>query len=1080
MNEDRLKPARLDLAEQGEGRGSIFEALVRRGTLMTVVVGVICVLGVAAAWRMPVQMIPDLEVRTITVRTSWPGATPQDIEKEILIEQEEYLRTIPSLQRLISTASLGRARIELEFPFGVNINETLIRVNNALSQVPDYPLNVDQPRIYAEAFSSNSFMYFRVAPLDGNPRGLDMDMMRDFVDDHVRTRMETVPGVSSVELWGGAERQVQILVDPAALAERGLTVADVREALTSRNRDVSGGDLEAGKRRYLLRIIGRFDSARQLEHLILTQRGDATVRLGDVADVRLDHFEIQRESFVNGKPVLWLAVNRELGSNVIDIKEKMLEAVERLNPEVLKPAGMVLELTADDVVYVEQSIATVWRNLGLGAVLATAVMFLFLRSPRATLVGVIGIPICTIAAFLGLLVAGRTINVISMAGVAFAIGMTLDNSIVVLESIELERRRGLDRIRSAYLGVQRVWPAVLASTLTTVLVFTPIVFIQEEAGQLYSDIAIAVSASILASMLVAITVIPTAAAHFAFQPADAAPTGATGMGLRERVVHGVTWLVSAPLRRFTVILATVAASAGIIVGLTPAAEYLPAGEEPKIFARMHAPPGYNLATMRAVGFDLQNQLLPYLDHDPEQFERGETEIPALRYLSLTIESQGLRIITQTKNPKHIDALMAAIERKYQEYPGMRAFVSRGSIITSNDGGTRSINLDISGPALADIYATAEAAFRRAKAVFGNPRIQADPPTLSLSQPLVEVRPDWERTAELGLDAADIGFTVAALTDGAFVDEFFLADDKIDVFLYSQQGPEATLDSLDDLPIHTPGGAIVPLASVAKVVETVDTSTIRRVDGRRTVTLNVIPPESVPLETGVVVVRDQVLGHLRKAGALPAGINIDITGASDQLQATREALSGNYVVALILVYLVMVAIFTHWGYPLLIMATIPLGVAGGIAGLWLLNAGGSLLPLLGLEALHQPFDMISMLGFLILMGTVVNNPILIVHRAASNVSEAGMHAAGAVREAVNSRLRPIAMSTITTLFGLAPLVFIPGEGTELYRGVGAIVLFGLAGAAIVTLTFLPALTVTALNWRDRRIARVENRERSATV
>jgi multidrug efflux pump subunit AcrB len=246
--------------------------------------------------------------------------------------------------------------------------------------------------------------------------------------------------------------------------------------------------------------------------------------------------------------------------------------------------------------------------------------------------------------------------------------------------------------------------------------------------------------------------------------------------------------------------------------------------------------------------------------------------------------------------------------------------------------------------------------------------------------------------------------------------------------------------------------------------------VRRVDGRRTVTLNVIPPESVALETGVQTVRDQVLGHLRGAGAIPAQVSVDISGASDQLQATREALTGNYAVALVLVYLVMVAIFTHWGYPLLIMTTIPLGVAGGIAGLWLLNLGGSLAPLVGLEAVHQPFDMISMLGFLILVGTVVNNPILIVHRAASNVREAGMRAREAVREAVESRLRPIAMSAITTIFGLAPLVFIPGEGTELYRGVGAIVLFGLAGAAIVTLTFLPVLTVWVLGWQERRAER----------
>lgn len=285
-------------------------------------------------------------------------------------------------------------------------------------------------------------MYFRVAPLDGNPRGLDMDMMRDYVSDNVRTRMENVPGVSSVEVWGGADRQIQILVNPAALAQRGLSVSDVREALRARNRDVTGGELETGKRRYLLRTIGRFTDIESLNRLILAQRADQVIRLGDVASVRLDHFEISRDAFVNGKPVLFLAVNRELGSNVIEIKNGMFAEVERINDELLEQAGMELKLNATDTIYVEQSIATVWRNLALGAILATLVMYLFLGSARMTLVGVIGIPICTIAAFIGLLLAGRTINVISLAGVAFSIGMTLDNTIVVLESIEWSGAKG--------------------------------------------------------------------------------------------------------------------------------------------------------------------------------------------------------------------------------------------------------------------------------------------------------------------------------------------------------------------------------------------------------------------------------------------------------------------------------------------------------------------------------------------------------------------------------------------------------------------------------------------------------------
>ncbi len=1048
----------------------MFEAIVRNGLLVTVAALILTVLGVLAAARIPVQMIPDLEVRTVSVETSWPGATPQDIEREILIEQEEYLRTVPNLQRLEATASSGSATVELDFPFGVDMTETLIRVNNALNQVPSYPINVDEPRIYASSFSANSFMYFNVSPLAGNPRGLDMDMMRDFIEDNVRTRMSNVPGVSDVNVGGGAERQIRVILDPVRLADRGVTITDVRDAIRRRNQDVSGGEIDAGKRRYLLRTIGRFDEVEELNDLIIERRGDTLIRLRDVADVVFDHFEIRSLSFVDGDPVINVSVRRETGSNVIQIKYAMLDAVERINREVLEPAGMEIKLTAEDAGYVEASVRNVWFSLGLGAVLATLVMFVFLRSGRATAVGVIGIPICTIAAFIGLLATGRTINVISLAGVAFAIGMTLDNSIVVIESIELERRRGMDRFRSAIEGVRNVWPAVLASTLTTILVFAPVLFIREEAGQLYSDIAIAISASILASMFVAITLIPTASARLKFGTEDREDEGngaAAVGGFGARVTRAVETLVSSPRRRLATIVSTVAVSLAVIFLLTPAAEYLPEGEEPKTFASLSAPPGYNLETMTVIGLEIQEHFLQFVGDDPARFERGETEVPAIKYLNVRISPGGMRIIAETVDPGRVDDLMDAITRVYETYPGMRAFAARGSIITSNDGGTRSINLDISGPNLAVIYEAALATYRKAQQVFDKPRIQSNPSSLSLAQPLVEVRPDWERAAELGMDAGSVGYTVAALTDGAYVDEFFLADDKIDIYLFGSDSGQASLDTLGQLPVFTPQGTVLPLSAIATIEETVDTSTVRRINGQRAVTLNVIPPPSVPLETGVEIVREQIIGALRANGEIPAGVSVDISGASDQLDATKAALAANYPVALIIVYLLLVAIFRHWGYPLLIMTTIPLGIAGGIVGLALMNAIGAALPLLGLDGFHQPFDMISMLGFLILMGTVVNNPILIVDRAMRLMSDGASSAREAVCEAVSVRFRPIAMSTLTTIVGLSPLVFIPGAGTELYRGVGAIVLFGILGAAVVSLTMLPALTVTALEWRLAR-------------
>ncbi|MEM7704316.1 MAG: efflux RND transporter permease subunit [Pseudomonadota bacterium] len=1039
----------------------MFEALVRNGILTTVVALIVSVLGILAAFRVPVQMIPDLEVRTVSIQTAWPGATPQDVEKEILVEQEEYLRTLPNLQRLESSAASGSAVIELDFPFGVDLTQTLIEVNNALNQVPSYPENVDEPRVFANSYSANSFMYFGISPLPGNPRKIDLNMMRDFVLDNVRTRLSGVPGVSQVQIQGGAERQIHVRLDPVRLADRQLTIADIRDAIRSRNRDVSGGEVESGKRRYLLRTVGRFDSVTSLKELIVARQGDALIRLRDVAEVQLNHSEVRSLAFYNADPILFTAINREAGSNVIDIKYAMLEAVEQVNRDLLRPNGMFMRLMAEDAGYVEASIRNVWFNLALGALFATAVMYLFLRSARATAVGVLGIPLCTIAAFIGLLAAGRTINVISLAGVAFAIGMTLDNSIVVIEAIELKRRQGLSRFRAAVEGVRSVWTAVLASTLTTILVFLPVLFIQEEAGQLYSDVAIAIAASILASMLVAIALVPVASARLSFGTDNRrAEDGA----FKARLLRAIDSLLVSPGRRRATIGLTVTVSLAVIFWLTPPAEYLPEGEEPKVFAVMSPPPGYNLDTMAAIGEELQTYFLQFVDDDPKRFDAGEAEVPALRYLNFGVAADRLRIISEPVRSSDINALMDAITQRYRRYPGMRAFAARGSIISSNDGGTRSINLDISGPSLEVIYEAALATSRRAEEVLGNPRIQSSPSSLALSQPLLEVQPDWSRAAELGLAANDLGYTVAALTDGAFVDEYFESDNKIDIYLYGTTGGEVDVDSLGGMPIYTPQGSILPLSALALIRETVDTDTIRRINGQRTVTLNVIPPSSIALEEGVEIVRRDVVGALRESGRLPVNVTIDISGASDQLDATKAALAANLPVALVIVFLLLVAIFKHWGYPLLILTTIPLGIAGGIVGLALLNLVGAALKGLGFAGVQQPFDMISMLGFLILMGTVVNNPILIVDRAITQIKEHGATALEAVREAISARLRPIAMSTLTTICGLSPLVFIPGAGTELYRGVGVIVLFGILGAAVVSLTMLPALTISVLSWR----------------
>jgi multidrug efflux pump subunit AcrB len=481
---------------------------------------------------------------------------------------------------------------------------------------------------------------------------------------------------------------------------------------------------------------------------------------------------------------------------------------------------------------------------------------------------------------------------------------------------------------------------------------------------------------------------------------------------------------------------------------------------------MIAPPSYNLSEMEKIGSELRDYFKDYLNAAPDAFENGKTKMPPLAYYSMSVSVGRIWFLSAPTEPKYIAEMMEAITAKFRSYENMRAFSARGSIISSNDGGTRAVAVDLAGNNLIDLYSAAEAVYQEAEQRFDDPQLNSNPGSLTLDQPFIEIRPRWQRLAELGISNREFSYAVAAVSDGAYVDEFILNDDKIDIFLFSDAGNKQTIEALSSAPLVTPQGNILPLNSMADFVESKSSDSVRRVDGSRTVTVYIIPPRDVALETAEAIVRNELLPALWQKGSISQGINVSISGAADQLEATKTALSGNFVVAIALCFLLLVAIFTHWRYPLFILATVPLGMAGGLLGLVLINVVNAGLNTLGLGGAHQPFDMITMLGFLILLGTVVNNPILIVDQTKRFLDQ-GETVQTAVRNAVQKRLKPIFMSTATTLFGLAPLVLIPGEGTELYRGVGIIVLCGIFSSTLLSLTFLPALLMGLLKERSEQ-------------
>lgn len=1030
----------------------MFRFAIERGIILTVGFLVLTLFGIIAATSVPVQMTPNIDKPVISVVTRWPGATPADIEKEILIEQEEYLQNVRQLSRITSEASMGVAEIEMEFNLGTNMEEALVLVNNALSQVSSYPENVDQPRLVSASSADDPFIFYSILPLDKSKPDAALGY-KDFLEDNVGRALERIPGIAQVSFYGDSSREVKIYLDPSELAARQLNMQQVREAVRARNRDVSGGDITTGKRRYVVRTIGRFETIDDIENTIIAERGGFAVRLSDVGYAELGQAELTGKAYNSGTRIMLFFMRREPGANVIEVKQRIDAEIEKFNQGLLADMGLYAERYADDVGYVVDAVAVVQKNLVIGAILACAVLYLFFRALFPTLLGALGVPICAIGAFIGLLLMGRTVNVISLAGVAFALGMTLDNSIVVLENIFRHRQEGKGAFRASLDGVREVWKAVLASTLTTVMVFLPIALVADEAGQLYSDIAIAISAAILMSMLVAITLIPSAASRLPFRSRQGNNRlSAFALGFSQRLFALLNWILATSRRQLGVVLGTLTLALLVIVFLTPKAEYLPEGEEPKIFAFMFAPPGYNLQEMDRVGREIDAKILPALELE-DRDARTEHGVPPLDYV---IRMTGIDNLFTVSEPKYrdaesVEALKQALSSIYAEVPGMLAFANRGSIFSGNTGGTRAIELDITGPELGPIYRLAGAAYGKTREAFTNPQIRPKP-GLTMTQPAVEIRPDWDRAEELGYRPAELGYMIWALSDGAFVDEFFLSDEKIDMYLYSTEGQVKNPEDIAELPVWSPAGAVVPLSAIASVEETVTANEIRRVDGKRTVTLTVIPPVEIALEQAVEIIQSEVIGELKLSGAIPEGVAITMSGASDKLASTREALSSNFLIAVLLSYLLMVAVLSHWGYPVLILVSLPLGISGGLAGLWFMN---------NVIGIRMPLDMITMLGMVVLIGTVVNNPILLVEQTRRKLAENGGKVKEAVVNSVQVRLRPIMMSMLTTLFGLAPVVFLPGAGTELYRGLGTIVLFGLFFSTLLNLTFMPALLTLLL-------------------
>ncbi|MGL6227390.1 MAG: efflux RND transporter permease subunit [Thermoguttaceae bacterium] len=1081
-----------------------------------VIVGVLIVLlfGLIALTAVPIQLTPDVDRPLISIRTVWPGRSPEEVETSIIIEQEKKLKTLQGLYKMTSIATLGSAEIQLEFNVGYNMARAVQESSNRLNEVPNYPEDVERPVIRAASSQSDEAIGYLMIE-SGDP-DYNIAEFYDYADRYLKPALERIKNVAQVDIFGGLEHEVQVRYDPVVLAQSGISVDQLRTAIRGDNLNDSAGDLADGRLDMRFRVIGRYNSLEPIRNTILKYVDGIPIYVKDVAQVSLVLKKNTGYVQSRGKPAMSLFIRREVGANVREAMQSVREALKEIQGE----GGLIrqykndrykirLRLVSDDSTYIDSAIGIVWSNMILGGSLAVLVLLAFLRSTRPTLIIALAIPISVIGTFIVMYVAGRNINVISLAGLSFAIGMVVDNAIVVLENIDRHLHMGKSPGQAAYDGTREVWGAVLSSTLTTVAVFAPVLTIQEESGQLFYDIALAICASVLLSLIVAVTVIPMSCAAILREVKPQHSLGTRILKSCFGLLPVFSWMSGSFAR--LIYLLTERSISGILVrillvgtisigalilsfAMMPPASYLPIGNKNQVTGTMIVPPGYSYNQFVSIGRRVQEQLRPYWEAETTEESSGiqtiidprtqqpSEPIPPIKDFFLVLRPGRIFMLCTSKDPLRARPLEALLNKTMNSVPGSIGNGSQRSIFGRRAGGSNSVQIEVTGNDQTRLRDSSSYLENRLASIFSRPAVQSDPSNYILNGPELELHIDQVRAKELGIGVNQLATIARSMIDGTTAGDFDFEGDNIDLTIIRDPDIPMSPGDFENLPIVVVDSdgkqAIIPISQLIRFVHSESSQQIRRVEQERAIQLTVNPPQTVALEEAQAQIL-QAVEECRKEGGITPDIRINLAGNADKLSQTRAAMMGQwkglnwdslqsvglsrFFLSLIITYLLMSALFESFLYPLVIMFSVPFALFGGIMGLSFVSF---------LDP-TQKMDTLTMLGCVILIGVVVNNAILVVHQALNFMRGVGeseedkIEALGyreAIQESVRTRLRPIFMTTATSVIGMLPLVIAPGAGSELYRGLGAVVVGGLTCSTLFTLIIVPLMFCLSLDFQ----------------
>jgi multidrug efflux pump subunit AcrB len=1003
---------------------NVTELSTKHWPSVAVAVALVALFGLSSIASLPIQLLPTIEEPQVSVANFWRAAAPEEMEANIIEPQENVLQNTPGLTSISSFIGRGQGFVNLSFAIGTDIQAAKLDVINNLSQVPPGPADATEPQVFAGGgrnLPGAASLLVRVLPDNPNK---DLSSYQGLIEEFVQPRLARIPGVSRVDLQGEQPREVHITFDSYRAAALSIQINDII-ATVSRATDSSGGFADVGRRQYTVRFVGQFEPG-ELNELIVGWSNERPIYLSEVADVEIVARKQDGFTLRNGFPAYYITVEREYDANTVSILDGVNEAIVELNAGPLADAQLEIDLSFDASVHIRRAITLVQNNLGLGLLLAIGVLYFLMRSRRATFLVTATVPLSLLVAFVALRLFDKTLNVISLAGLAFAVGLVMDAAIVTLENIVRCRQSGLEMKEAVAKGTRQITGALFASTVTSVAIFVPVLFMEGMEGQLFQDLALTIAVAVSASFVIAITVLPVAASFLLKEDND--PVESWWTRITDLVMH----LTRTPAICRTWIVAIIGGSLLIMLLLVPKANLLPQAPSDSLNAFFAMPPGGTVEMVQnEIAAPIVARLKPYMDHEKQPYIRGYNLSAFGTFNALFIYPQ---------DPSRIEEMMNIVRTEVLvDLPDTQAFVQRSSLLNFGFDGGRAINVDLAGNDINQLSSAALQGMGIINEVLPGAQVRPNP-SPAIAEPELQLIPNDRRITAAGLDRAALANIVRAVTSGAFVGEYFDGNDRMDMIL---RGP--VWDSPEELastPIATPLAGIQTIGELAEIRRTVGPTQLRRVDGQRTMTLSVRPPDDMTVQEALEQLRDVAGPRLKEV--LPDGVSVQYRGTADRLEAALSTMTANIGVAAIVLFLILAAMFRSLWDAFLVLLSMPLAIAGGILALRLMNL-----------ITTQAMDLLTTIGFVILLGLVVNNAILLVMQTRTGQSN-GLDKTEAVAQAVRMRARPIYMSTLTSIFGMLPLMLMPGVGSQIYRGLATVIVGGMIVSAVFTLILMPSV------------------------